>query len=522
MKRVLLISFVLALSAGSGFAILPGPIKDFYTPRPGDTTAVVFGTRGLQEKAIKNLELLAYRNAYYLKQKDPSRAIQVFEDTAFPAQLFGRRSLVLMGTPRSNSLIGEWRQLFPFLLRDSRFNISGRKLYQGEDLTLSAVFPNPLNNDRYVYLLVGSESWAQPSLADWPGDYDYYVAQRHSFWGWHLSRGKFQKNSSAWSQELVEYERSPQDTVTLVALVYPHGRVWYPARWEEDSLWKVPLTDRIRLLEGMQNLFTVFERSLGLHVYGSVDFQLSDRYPAPSAYDPFGRVFLRAHPDQMDSAVFLSWGSPLARVLFPCADAPLDWELFAHRYLLTQNYFKQAGKVPHELRLAAGGRRWAEVLTEGDSTYLLLLARMMDRGLGGKIGEVLDSVTDRGKRYSFKMSEFTDVLVRIVQDTQILRLARLPLRPSPYERKPAFDLGLENIKEMFLSEKVVVAQIRGRSAAFVAGLRKGDKIVSVDGFSTDRNRSRAYLAWALKKKGQTLKLVIDRKGVRQTLVIPMG
>ncbi|HEU4437211.1 MAG TPA: PDZ domain-containing protein, partial [candidate division Zixibacteria bacterium] len=124
--------------------------------------------------------------------------------------------------------------------------------------------------------------------------------------------------------------------------------------------------------------------------------------------------------------------------------------------------------------------------------------------------------------YSFKMSEFTDVLVRIVQDTQILRLARLPLRPSPYERKPAFDLGLENIKEMFLSEKVVVAQIRGRSAAFVAGLRKGDKIVSVDGFPTDRNRSRAYLAWALKKKGQTLKLVIDRKGVRQTLVIPMG
>ncbi len=522
MKRVFLAFFLWTLSAGSGFAILPGPIKDFYTPRPGDTTAIVFGTRGLQGKMIKNLELLAYRNAYYLKQKDPSRAIQVFEDTAFPAQLFGRRSLVLMGTPKSNALLAEWRHLFPFILRDSRFNITGRKLYQGEDLSLSAVFPNPLNNDRYVYLLVGTETWAQPSLADWPGDFDYYVSQRHSFWGWHLSRGKFQKNSSTWSQELAEYERSPQDTVTLAALVYPHGQVWYPARWEDDSLWEVPLTDRIRLLAGIQNLFSVFERSIGLKIHGRVDFQLSDRYPAPSAYDPLGRVFLRTHPDRMDSSAFVSWGGPLARVLFPCSDAPLDWELFAHRYLITQDFFKQAGKLPQELRSAGGGRRWAEVLTAGDSTHLLLLSRMVDRGLAAKIGEILDSVTQEGKKYSFKMEEFTAVLGRVIQDTQILRLAKLPLRPSPYARKPAFDVGLENLRELFLLEEVTVAGLEGKSAAFAAGLRKGDKIVSVDGFPTARNRSRAYLAWFGKKKGETLKLEIERKGVRRTLVIPVG
>ncbi|HXF49398.1 MAG TPA: PDZ domain-containing protein [Verrucomicrobiae bacterium] len=522
MKRLLLTFLVLILGAGSSFAILPGPISDFYTPRPGDTTAVVFGTRGLLPAVVKKLELLAHRNADYLKQKDPSRIVQVYADTSFPMALFGRRSLVLMGTPKSNTFLGEWRHVFPFILRDSRFNISGRKLYQGEDLTLSAIFPNPLANDRYVYLLVGSETWAQPSLADWPGDYDYYVAQRHSFWGWQLNRGKFQKNSSTWSQELVEYERSPHDTTTVVALVYPYGQVWYPARWEEDSLWDVPLTDRIALLAGLQSLFTGLERSIGLRVHGNVDFQLSDRYPAPSAYDPFGRVFLRTHPDLMDSSVFLSWGGPLARVLFPCADAPLDWELFAHRYLLTQNFFKQAGKLPRELVSAGAGRRWAEILTEGDSTHLLLLSRMVDRGLAGTIGEILDSVTDRGKKYSFKMSEFTAVLGRMVQDTQILRLAKLPLRPSPYERKPAFDLGVENIREMFLQEEVRVAAIGGKGAAFAAGLRKGDKIISVDGFPTNYNRSRAYLAWLGKKKGETLKLVIDRQGVRRTLVIPVS
>ncbi|MGH8004297.1 MAG: hypothetical protein ACRECJ_06210, partial [Limisphaerales bacterium] len=416
MKRVSLAFTFLILLAGSGFAVLPGPIKDFYTPRAGDTTAIVFGTRGLLPNAVKKLELLAHRNADYLKQKDASRGVQVYADSAFPMELFGRRSLVLMGTPKSNSLIAEWRNVFPFILRDSRFNITGRKLYQGEDLTLSCIFPNPLANDRYVYLLIGSEPAAQPSLADWPGEYDYYGAQRHSFWGWHLNRGTFQKNSSTWSQELEKYERSPQDTVTIVTLVYPHGRVWYPARWEEDSLWDVPLDDRIRLLAAIQNLFSVFERSLGLRIYGSVDFQLSDRYPAPTAYDPLGRVFFRAHPDQMDSAVFLSWGGSLARVLFPCADAPLDWELFAHRYLISQAFFKRAGKLPQELRSAGGGRRWAEVLTEGDSTYLLLLSRLVDRGHSRMIGEVLDSVTRQGKKYSFKMSEFTAVLGRAVQD----------------------------------------------------------------------------------------------------------
>ena len=522
MKHAFFTLSLLVFWAGSLFAILPGPIKDFYTPRPGDTTAVVFGTRGLQPNAIKKLELLAHRNGDYLKQKDPSRAVQVFADTAFPKELFGRRSLVLMGTPRSNPFVAEWRNVFPFILRDSRFNISGRKLYQGEDLTFSAVFPNPLANDRYVMLLVGTEPWAQPSLPDWPGDYDYYVAQRHTFWGWHLSRGKFQKTSSSWSQELTEYERAPQDTVSLAALVYPHGQVWYPARWEEDSLWDVPLSERIQLLAAVQELFAIFERSLQMTIYGSVDFQLSDRYPAPSAYDPMGRVFLRAHPDQMDSLIFLAWGGPLARVLFPCADAPLDWELFAHRYLMTQAFFKRAGKTPKELHSAGGGRRWAEILTEGDSTYLLLLSWLVDRGYSGKIGEVLDSVTQRGGKYSFKMSDFTAVLGRVVQDTQIQRLARMPLRPSPYERKPAFALGIENPREMFLLEEVTVPALGAKSAAATAGLRKGDKIISVDGFPTDRNRSRSYLAWLGKKKGQTLKLVIERKGVKRTLVIPLG
>jgi len=513
---------LLVFWAGYAFAILPGPIKDFYTPRPGDTTVIVFGTRGLQANWIKKLELLAYRNADYLKQKDPSRTVQIYADTAFPKELFSRRSLVLMGTPGSNLLIDEWRNFFPFVLRDTRFNIAGRKLYLGEGLTFACIFPNPLSHERYAVLLVGSEPWAQPSLADWPGDYDYYVAQRHTFRERYLNRGKFEKPSSAWSQNLSEYDRTPGDTSTLVGLVYRHGKIWYPFHWEEDSLWKRPIPERIRLLEAVVSLVGLFEQKLGMKVYGNMEFQLSERYPEAFASDPMGRVFIRTRPDRMDSLAFFSWGPAVVRALFPCRDAPLDWELFGHRYLLTQGYFRHVRKIPYFVHTLGSGREWAEAVTNGDSTYLMFLTQLVARGLAGKIGEALDSITQQGRKYSFQMDDFTGVAARIAQDTFIQRLAQMPLRPSPYERRPAYNLGIENPGEVFLNKEVVLGDIAQRSQAWKAGLRKGDKIISVDGFPTGRNRSRSYLAWLGKKKGQTLKLVIERRGIKRTLMIPLG
>ncbi len=517
MKRIFLIFPFLILSGESGFAILPGPIKDFYTSRAGDTTAIIFGTRELRPNFIKHMELLAYRNADFLKLKDPLRVVEVHADTAFPRELFARRSLVLMGMPKSNSFIAEWRSYFPFILRDSRFNLTGRKLYQGEDLTLSCIFPNPLAPDRYIMLLIGTEPGGQPSLSDWPGDYDYYVAQRHTFWGQYLNRGKFEKSSSLWSQELSVYERAPFDTTTLVALQYPQGMVWYPSLWEEDSVWEVPLTERVRLLEAIQNHMGFFERSLGVRVHGRVDFQLSDRYPQAFAHDPMGRVFIRTHPKQMDSSAFLSWGVPIVRVLFPCRDAALDWELFGHRYLLTQMHVKKPRGTG-----ASRMDMWLKTLTNGDSTFLAFLTQLSNRGHAKKIGEALDSVTAMGKKYSFEMSEFVKVAARLSKDSVLQRFARIPLRSSPYEKTPTYELGLKNLGELFIKSEVMVGELQPKSRALAAGLRKGDKIVSVDGFPTVTNRSRAYLAWLEKKKGETLKLVIERKGVRRTLVIPIG
>ncbi|MCI0329794.1 MAG: PDZ domain-containing protein [candidate division Zixibacteria bacterium] len=522
MKRTILMVGVVVFWGGTAFGILPGPIQDFFTPRPGDTTAIVFGTEGLRPIQLKAIEFLAYKNADYLNQKDPLRVVQVYADTAFPPELFSRRSLVLMGSPGGNQVLAEWKGFFPFMQRDNRFNISGRKLYKGEDATLSCIFPNPAGTDRYVLLLVGLSSLSLPSLADWEGDYDFYVAQRHTFPGRFLCRGKFEKSSSLWSSELTAFERSPGDTASLFSLVYPFGQVWYPAHWEEDSLWANPLAERIRMLAVMRDLISVFERGLGFRVRNRIDFELSERYPEPSAYDPMGRVFLRTHPHQMDSSFFLAWGAPLCRALFACSDAPLDWELFTHRYLLAESFVRLGHLPPESKTFKTRGRQVLEALSLGDTTYLSLLLRMAERRLHRKIGEILDSVTEQGKRYTFKMRDFIAVLERMVSDTAVLNRARLPLKPSPYDRAPAYDLGVEDLREWFLKEVVEVGELEPDSKAAAAGLRQGDKILSVDGLPTNRNRSRAYLAWVEKKKGESMKLVIERKGVKRTLVVPMG
>jgi C-terminal processing protease CtpA/Prc len=104
----------------------------------------------------------------------------------------------------------------------------------------------------------------------------------------------------------------------------------------------------------------------------------------------------------------------------------------------------------------------------------------------------------------------------------LARLARRGWIPSPYGRHPAFDLGIKNPGDLFMEEEVYVKDVTYGGKAYAAGLRKGDKILSVDGFPTVRNRSRAYLAWLGKKKGETLKLGIMRKGTRHTVLVPVG
>lgn len=536
MKKIILAAAVLAFPFSSGWGILPGPMKDFFSSRPGETTAVVFGTRGLTPEQLRKSELLAYRNADFLKQKDPSRMVQVFADTALPQPLLFGRSLVLMGSTKSNRLLGDWKDMLPFLIKAGHFNIAGRRLFFGNDVTLSFVFPNPFANDRYVFGLVGNTAEALPALSDWEGDYDYYVAQRHTFPGRYLNRGKFEKFSSPWAHTLAEFEQPPGDTVVLVSLIYPLGKIWYPLRWELDSLWKDPIPERMKLLENLHRLTSIFPDELGLIVRGDVDFHLWQNYPKESASDLFGRVFAKTQPAKLDSQAVYSWGRALTKVLVPCSDDPLDWELFCFRYLAYETFFparllktrKVPGTYPVQIkeewakRDPDRGREWFFDLTAGDSTYLSFLRTVDAHYLNKKIGEALDSVLAGRRRYSFKMADFMKVLARLTGDTSLIRLSKTALKPSLYGRQPKYDLGIRNPGELFLNREVILGDLKYGSKAYAAGLRKGDKIISVDGFPIERNRSRAYSAWLAKKAGETLKLKIVRDGVERMAVIPVG
>lgn len=533
MKRFFcaLLIFVFSFSIGRG--MLSGPMKDFFAPRPGDTTAIVFGTKGIPPALLKKIELLAYRNADFLKQKDPSRVVEVCADTAMPQSFMFSRSLVLMGSTRSHRLLAEWKELLPFLIKDKRFNIAGLRLYFGEDMTLSFVFPNPLANNRYVFGLVGASGWNLPSLSDWEGDYDYYAAQRHTFPKEFLNRGKFEKPSDSWVHTLADYEPSSKDTTVLVSLVYPYGKIWYPLSWELKGRWKDPIPDRIQFLASLQRLLNIFSTELGISPKGDIDFHLSEDYPQNLAADPMGRVFVKTSPEKIDSLAVYSWGSAVTKAIIPCSDAPLDWELFCHRYLTYETLFPpQTAEAAHQptdstaRKSVSGdsnrGRRWLFEFTDQDSTYLSFLRAVDARYLNKKIGEALDSVTEGGRRYSFKMKDFVEVMARLTKDTTLIRLSKAPLRASPYDQKPGYELGIKNLGNLFLNREVILKEMAQGSKAYVAGLRRGDKLISVDGFSTSRNRCQAYLSWLGKKAGETLKLQIMRNGVKRTVAVPVG
>jgi hypothetical protein len=242
---------------------------------------------------------------------------------------------------------------------------------------------------------------------------------------------------------------------------------------------------------------------------------------------------VRTLPEQMDSLTFYSWSAPLVRAVIPCRDAPLDWELFCHRYLAYEASFPphMVGRskkydpldpVEWAPRDPDRGRDWLKTIIEGDSTYLYFLYVLDGRRMKDKIGEALDSLMLSGRKHSFRMQEFLDVIYRIVPDSSIRKLARSSLRSSPYGRKPAYDLGLKKLNELFLNRKVVVPELNLQSRAYLAGLRKGDEIVGVEGLPVVRHRSRAYSAWLAKKKGQTLTLDILRGTGRKVIAVPVG
>jgi acetyl esterase/lipase len=78
----------------------------------------------------------------------------VLLDTQVTDAVIESRSLILFGTPETNSVLARLHDRLPLKIGRQRFEVAGRT-YTGADLGLVMCYPNPLNPKRYVVIYSG-------------------------------------------------------------------------------------------------------------------------------------------------------------------------------------------------------------------------------------------------------------------------------------------------------------------------------------------------------------------------------
>ncbi len=101
--------------------------------------------------------------------------VPVVDDTDVNEKLIADKNLILFGDPGSNSVMKKVIEKLPVTWDESGFEVHGQR-YSAKDHGLSLIFPNPLNQRRYVVINSGhtmhekdfkaSNSWLFPRLGD--------------------------------------------------------------------------------------------------------------------------------------------------------------------------------------------------------------------------------------------------------------------------------------------------------------------------------------------------------------------
>lgn len=125
---------------------LEGPIDDAYY----EPLLFVYGTANPDETALARRLIGRIRH--------PRRGVSVQwpvkADVEVTAEDIERRSLVVVGTARGNSLLARISRELPIRVEGGAV-VAGDRRYEGADVAASFVYPNPLNPDRYVLVHTG-------------------------------------------------------------------------------------------------------------------------------------------------------------------------------------------------------------------------------------------------------------------------------------------------------------------------------------------------------------------------------
>ena len=132
---------------------LCGPVEDVFN----GPFIIVAGTSGTDEQKTENIG----RAQRWLGDWDQfaDGVPPGITDTGITDELIAEKSLVLFGTPDTNSVLARFADQLPVTWLENGYALGGRE-YTGDDIGLVLCYPNPLNPDRYVLIYSGENALA--------------------------------------------------------------------------------------------------------------------------------------------------------------------------------------------------------------------------------------------------------------------------------------------------------------------------------------------------------------------------
>lgn len=127
-----------------------GPIKHAYmTP-----FVLVYGTIGDEEDTAINLEAARYQSVGWVTTAR-GRA-PIIADIDVTAEIIARYNLILFGGPNTNAISARVNNKLPVRIENNAV-VVGEEILTGPGLAMIVVYPNPLNQERYIVLYAGTD-----------------------------------------------------------------------------------------------------------------------------------------------------------------------------------------------------------------------------------------------------------------------------------------------------------------------------------------------------------------------------
>ena len=127
---------------------LCGPVWEAYQ----HPFLIVFGTTGTPEQQLRSRSLAATAALEWFEFA--AGIPRVKKDVDVDADDLRQFNLVLLGTPKTNLLINRIARHLPIGIDEEKYTV-GARTYEGKDLGLAMIYPNPLNPERTVVIYSG-------------------------------------------------------------------------------------------------------------------------------------------------------------------------------------------------------------------------------------------------------------------------------------------------------------------------------------------------------------------------------